>query len=582
MLADYLAIVAASDDPEKMPGPDKTEWSMPGPELEHLFSNGRLTLLATPGTPAYRYPDGSGCLIGIAFDRQTGRRLGDDRGQQASYRDTRAMLAAIWGTYVSFQIDAAGKLTIMRDPSAGLPCYYVERDKHLIFSSDARRLALRHVSKARIDWHAVAAELLYPDLRPAQTCLAGISELLPGEATVVEQGRADRSLAWSPHIFASAPPLAEEMAEAAAQVGETALAGGRAWAGAFDHVLLNLSGGLDSSILAATLAAGGASLSCLTLVSSAGQGDERSFATLVADHLGLPLFERFPDAAGTDITRSAAANLPRPSARSYTQQIGQVTDDLATVIGAEALIYGGGGDNVFCYLHSANPAADRLRVEGLGRGFLRTIQDLAEITGCSSWEVARSAWSKRKPTSHWSWPEDASLLTSDAVRSATPPDHPWLKDIADLPPGKREHITAIMRAHGVIDYLNQESVRPTLYPLLSQPLMECCLRYPTWLWCDGGVNRAIARQAFADHLPAAVINRHTKGGFSGLARRIYVENLTAIGEMILDGELCRRGIVHRTAVEAALDNDPTGVTPAHIRILRIADVEAWIAAQGST
>src|SRR3546814_7634738 len=70
-----------------------------------------------------------------------------------------------------------------------------------------------------------------------------------------------------------------------------------AWSRTYDQGLIGISGGLDSSIVAASLRKAGNTLSGLTLMTDDPLGDERAFATAVASHIGMPLFEEDYDLA---------------------------------------------------------------------------------------------------------------------------------------------------------------------------------------------------------------------------------------------------------------------------------------------
>ncbi len=109
---------------------------------------------------------------------------------------------------------------------------------------------------------------------------------------------------------------------------------------------------------------------------------------------------------------------------------------------------------------------------------------------------------------------------------------------------------------------------------MSQPLLEACLRIPSWLWCSGGNNRAIAREAFRDRLPAAVIDRRTKGSFDGFAQRLIHANRPLLREMLLDGTLSRQGFLDRPAVRTVLDSGALD-SEALPQLLALADIEAW-------
>src|SRR3546814_3536458 len=92
-------------------------------------------------------------------------------------------------------------------------------------------------------------------------------------------------------------------------------------------MLLLLSGGVDSSIVAACLAHAGCAFDCLTLVTANPSGDERSYARLAAESVGAALVERMREVSRIDLTRSAAAHLPRPVGRSFEQESRRLAEE---------------------------------------------------------------------------------------------------------------------------------------------------------------------------------------------------------------------------------------------------------------
>src|SRR3546814_15687375 len=71
----------------------------------------------------------------------------------------------------------------------------------------------------------------------------------------------------------------------------------------------------------------------------------------------------------------------------------------------------------------------------------------------------------------------------------------------------------------LIELYPRSTAAPQITPLLSQPIVELCLSIPTWQWVRGGRDRAVARAAVADLLPALIAQRRTKGGQTGFLRR---------------------------------------------------------------
>jgi asparagine synthase (glutamine-hydrolysing) len=104
--------------------------------------------------------------------------------------------------------------------------------------------------------------------------------------------------------------------------------------------------------------------------------------------------------------------------------------------------------------------------------------------------------------------------------------------------------------------------------LMSQPIMEACLRVPNYVWIDGGRDRSIARRAFADVLPQAIIRRTQKGLADRYNRRMLDENVAFLREMLLDGMLVREGLLDRARIEAVMSADNAGGSFEYNEVLR--------------
>jgi asparagine synthase (glutamine-hydrolysing) len=106
--------------------------------------------------------------------------------------------------------------------------------------------------------------------------------------------------------------------------------------------------------------------------------------------------------------------------------------------------------------------------------------------------------------------------------------------------------------------------------------METAISIPTYEWIRGGINRAVARRAFADILPSAIIERTSKGGPGSFAAKVYRANRPRVRELLLDGKLVARGIVDRGAVEKATSQGSADSLPEMVRLLALVDAEAWV------
>ena len=522
-----------------------------------------------------------GIVLGSLFER--GGRAAVSRmeaEQQRSILATRGdhLIERFWGPYVAILSDReTRRVDIVRAPLGEVPCYYILVGGTVVMASDVELLIAAGVLTPAVNWTQVIRQLLFRDLLGSETCLTGLSELRGGERLCLGQGGCDTKVLWSPWHFTEIRASIQNPNEAASRVLEMTLECLEARASTFGRTLVMLSGGLDSSIVAASLAARQRPFHCLTLATAEPTGDERDYARLVCSALSADLTESFREISLIDVAESAARGLPRPSARSFAQESRRLAVLTASEVGAQAIFNGGGGDNVFCSLQSASPAADRLRVSGLGMGFFSTVHDISKLAPASLWEVASDAAKRAwlgKPA--FRIVADTSLLAGEAQSlAATTEIHPWLKVPRGALPGKAMHVRLLAYAQSLVESSDPQTTLPSISPLLSQPLVEACLAVPSWLWFDGGRNRVIARQAFSDYLPDRILERRSKGTPDSFVARIFETYRAKLREILADGELATHGVIDVPAVLRILDDPRPAYGDAFRRVLQFADVEAW-------
>ena len=137
--------------------------------------------------------------------------------------------------------------------------------------------------------------------------------------------------------------------------------------------------------------------------------------------------------------------------------------------------------------------------------------------------------------------------------------HPLLRHPRGAPSGKLWHAHQISQPFDFYDPLGQEGDPERISPLCSQPLMELCLRIPTYVLTHAGWDRAVARRAFYDDLPPEIRNRRNKGGIEEHLRFTLEHNRGFLRELLLDGALVREGIVDRTRLADVLSGRPTRI-----------------------
>jgi asparagine synthase (glutamine-hydrolysing) len=521
-------------------------------------------------------PDGAGLVWGFLFERATSRRIITPAQFRQPQQPLEDFVERHWGGYLMIRL-SGGAVEILRDPSGAIPCYHVRIDGADLFTSRVDLLYDAGLLQPEFDWTIVLQAMVFRDLRPARTPLRGVNELMPGCCATIEDRGPQISAPWS--LWSKAAPACEiqTMTEAVEQVKRVTTNCVSAWGRCFERPMLELSGGLDSSILAAVLAQAGCNPLCATFASVAGDPDETPYARAVAEHLGLRLEVLRADISDVDVTRTQARNLPRPAARAFSQAHDNQLRALGQREGIDAFFSGGGGDNVFAYLRSVLPVIDRAKRGG--GDLLATMRNVAGMADVGAWHVFAAVLRRSlRLRAARRWAPDERFLVPAALRTLPfPHGHPWVDAPRSVLPGKRIHGHAMIVIQNHLEGFDRLHDASIISPLISQPIVETCMAVPTWLWCDGGMNRAVARNAFADRLPPAVVQRRSKGAFDAYSTQVFLTNRALISEMLLGGTLAQQGLIDTRRIRAAIAPVVPN-RPDMLRFLDLADVEAWLAA----
>lgn len=545
--------------------------------FEPAYSNAGVAVL-TNGHCACLALDDGGCVIGTLFRRHgpasaIGRLdASDTRAILESGGDL--LLVSCWGGYVA-AVGDGNEVRILRDPSAALSCYFAAGPGFAAFASDARLLVESGLASVELDWSALGRHFLSAGVPNPETALRDVRELLPGFALIAPDDCGMQLPCWSPwHHVREATDDADPAAERLVRVVVHCV---RAWTAGRGRLLASVSGGLDSSIVAACLAHSAADVICLTMYGEDPTGDERVFARQLCGHLGLQLLERAYDIDAIEIDAPLAPHLPRTKDRTQAIAYEQAHLAAALEMGAGAFITGNGGDSVFGYSQSAAAIADRLLAEGVGWGLLSTLRDVCRQTGCGPIEAAWSALKLARGPRRYRCRPDPLFLHPDLVADARDLrfNHPWLDAPANALPGKAAQIASILRVQQCFEP-DRGRCLPVLNPLMSQPIMELCLSIPSWEWRKGGEDRALAREAFAGMLPASLLRRRVKGGPDGFAASILDRFREEIRERLLEGHLARHHILDRDALARTLNDERPGLGAERVRILEFLAAEAWL------
>lgn len=537
--------------------------------LRNIVDTSHMLFVGTVETP---FLAADGCLlVGQAFS-PSNVRLDALPSAPRPFRDApglSAWLGGIWGNFVLFFGSSQGR-AVYRDPSGNVPAYRCGDTPEAVFVSDAEfadRLGL--LAAPVTDLQFAVHWLQYPFLRTKCTGIHGVVEIQPGMLHTRSAGETWSEIpAWRPAASLTRGQAIMDADEAAAMLRKLLLeviplqVEGHG-------VAVQLSGGLDSSIVAGCLAHSGRRYPCVNFSTRSADGDEREYARELASAFELALFET------SESQHSVLEPVSRPSFRPPTNPLllpfERAITRAAENANASLLIDGAGGDNLFCYITSAAPVIDALRWGGSREGFA-AVADIAARANCTWWDVARSAgrrWWRRNP----GWREDRSFIRPDVLLKQPEP-HPWLNGPRTALPGKREHIEALVHIQHFLD--RRSSGMAVLHPLMARPLLELCLRIPSWLWMRGGRDRAIARDAFAELLPPSILGRRSKGSLQGAFQRSFSRLRGEMRDLLVSGELAAAGIIDTDRLDAALQGNEWTRDELQLRISELAALELWL------
>lgn len=571
----YIALVA--DEPHSDGEPSSVGAVLRGMGMLEMAS-GRVNLYCSKETPTRRL-DGGAILIGDVFLR-TGAPLtaGAEIPSCSSNAEVRKhLIDNCWGDYVLIQpsTERERDWTIMRDPSGGLACVYSNsKHGHRFITSDISLATRSGLYRRRVDWSHVPHFLTYPYAKSGRTGLTDIRELMPGCSLRCREMRTITEQQWSPWNFVAPKERYRDSSEAAAELRTAMTTVVGAWASPKDVILLELSGGLDSSIVAASLRGTGASVTCCTLVTPVPGADERMYARLMADSLGVELRSRELTFKDARFDFAPAADSVNPRIAALQHAVNEQMEAAGELCGATSFYSGGGGDTVFCYLNGAAPAVDALKERGLVAG-LATIRDLSELHRCTFWRAAHLTLRKLRHGPKPPHKADLSFLTPLGMAHARE-IHPWMRAPDHAFPGDRERIDDLAGTQIFRDGIPRSSMRRFRMPLLSQPIMETCLRAPSWMWISGGRNRVVARSAFSDVLPAQVAQRRSKGTFMSYYGAIYRRNKLRMRDFLLTGQLHANHLLDAKALERFIQKDLPARDESFTRVFELCMVENWV------
>lgn len=498
----------------------------------------------------------------------------------------RALMELFWGSYVAILInDDTQGYKVVRDCSGKLPCYWTTIGKAELVLSDIALLSEFTAKPFAPNWRYIASFLVNPDLEIRDSALEGVTELLAGDCLHIDATSRQCDAMWNPVRICKLEPIEDPHVAEKKLLSATQLCVD-GWAQAYKRIMVSLSGGFDSSVVANCLARAPRKPEsiCLNRYNEEPGEDEREFARLAAKRANMQLLEvhwsshlRALDERVLRIPPLAKPSVPIVMNSLDTDLLNQLAADRDI----EAIWTGQGGDHLFFAIKSPLGASDYFRSHGLGPGFGAALSDAATISRLSRWTILKQVYHYGHRNNRWVDPDTRDLnqtflsplaYTHDLANYST---HPWAIDAEGLPLGKQLQICILA------ELVNRHRPQPGLqfddehHPLISQPLIETSLRIPSYVLLKGGRHRGLAVRSFSHYLPEAILARDDKGATTSHVLAIIRRNQSFVRELLNDGMLRREGLIDQKTLDLHLKSGLPFRLPQIFPLLACIAAEAW-------
>lgn len=547
------------------------------------------------GSRAYTMHASVGVVLGTLFRRRgdasssagaAPASIDENESHRVRASQGRRLIENYWGRYVAFLTDASGHQLVVRSPTGSLPCFMTHlRGVSILFSyaADCTALGLPPFS---INWSYVATRVALGHSRHDETALNEVSEVYCGESVEFRTNGQRRRFYWHPFEIVRAG-LIEDPREAADAVRSAAKSCTHAWAAEYGAIIHRLSGGVDSSIVLGCLQ-DAPSRPAITSLNyywrGARSADERAYARLSAERAGCELIERerTPERIRLDELHRLAPTinpLPHPADLETTEYERLLANERR----AMAVSNGDPGDALFCK-HDMNLAVtDFVQVHGLRPGLFSLAASVAVLEQTSIWRLLRAAtrdgFSGRGMEPNKAIFSERKLVNLEVQRALLVQGltfHPWFTPAEDIPPAKLVQIRSVLGGTEFFYVPSGHASDPEqVSPLRSEPLVEVCLRIPTYVHLHGGRDRGLARHAFASDVPKEILIRSWKGRPGRISRQALMHHIGLARELLLDGVLVKEGVLDRGKVESALDGRLVKDGSHDLELFEYMLVEAW-------
>jgi asparagine synthase (glutamine-hydrolysing) len=420
----------------------------------------------------------------------------------------------------------ARRLVLARDRAGIKPLYYAELEGGgLVFASELTSLLAHGGARGPLAPDGLASYFFSDYVHPPATIVRGVHKLAPGHTLVWEDGRLGEPRAYF-RVPAPGPAPARPEADLAASLWDELGRAVKAQLVSDVPVGIFLSGGVDSSCVAALAAAAGGRMKAFSIGFDDATFDESRYARLMAERLDVELVsETLHEKNLLDVLDAALDKLDEPMADPSLLPTYLLSRLAARHV--KVVVGGDGGDELwggyptyrahgYASIYERVPAWLR---RGVGRAIdLLPVDDRYQSL---EWKLRRftGRWDDHAVTRHLRWmssvdlPELARAVPSArgvrpaALDAPLPETDDRLQrflalDFQTYMPGSvLAKVDRASMAHGL-------EVRP---PLLDDRLVDLAFSLPSTYKVRGGATKVLLKRAARGKIPDEIIDRPKKG-----------------------------------------------------------------------
>jgi asparagine synthase (glutamine-hydrolysing) len=493
-------------------------------------------------------------------------------------------------------------LYLARDHFGIKPLFYATHHNGVVFASESTAV-LRAIPDMRIDNKGVVASLMYSWVPETLSVYRGLVKLLPGHvASISPDGRISVTKYWDPSKELATGNVEEPTTQ---ELQQTLKASVKRHLLADVPVALLLSGGLDSSLIAAMMADIDPSIGAYTIAFR--RSDQRFeampndtvYARLVADQLDIELHEIEIQPDITNLWPEMVARLGEPigdAAALNTYLISRA----AREAGIKVLLSGMGADEFFGGYrkhYAALLATKYRRLPSAVRGNViePIVRAVPVATKNRGFRYAR--WARRFVDFASLGEEDAfqrsyALFSRLQLRSMLNSDlHPAIDELIDDHHFVYESAPVTDQVNRMC-YVDSQFCLPSLnlaYTDRASMAASVEVRVPY-------VDVNVARLAFAIPGDRKIVGRQRKVALKEAARGLLSDEIIdrkkapfgvplrswirselkdVVDELLVNGSLAGDGILNRSEVARIVEEDRKGVADYSQQIWQLLTVETW-------